>query len=265
MPELKGIDVSQWQGAIDWAMVQADGYSFAVVKATEGLSLVDPEFAANWAGAKAAGLVRGAYHFCRPELGNARQQAQHVVNTVGTLEAGDILALDLETPAGTVDQSAFALDCAGMVAKLAGFPPLLYCSQDWARNRLTDAALAAYPLWLACPGSSCPASIGVWPSVALQQESWTLAVPGIEGEVDGDELARTLDGLRALGKPAVSLRTVVSCAMKPTPDHTSPAVVLLAAGALVAPDGPQTTHWLHCHTSSYSGWLLKAELAAVAS
>ena len=181
---------------------------------------------------------------------------------VGALDVGDILALDLETPEGVeTDESTFALDCAGAVQQLAGFRPLLYANEDWARNRLTDPKLADYPLWLACLSPSVyPAGIGVWPSVALQQYSWTLSVPGVSGDVDGDELARTIDGLKALGKGTVALKLIQDAAMKPTPDHTSVAVVQLAAGAIVAPDGQQTTHWLHCHTSSYSGWLPKSVL-----
>ena len=64
-----GIDVSRWQGIINWAQVKADGFQFAIIKASEGGTFVDPDFASNWAAAKAAGLVRGAYCFTRPESG----------------------------------------------------------------------------------------------------------------------------------------------------------------------------------------------------
>ncbi len=265
MPALKGIDVSLWQGAIDWPRVKEDGFSFALIKASEGLSVSDPQFVYNWAGAKAAGLVRGAYCFTRPELGDAAGQAAHFVQTVvgqGDWLPGDLAAGDFETPEGSTEESAFVLAFLRTCEAAAGFRPLLYSNQDWALHRLTDTRLAAYPLWLACPGEACPASIGVWPYVALAQFSWTLSVPGITGDVDGDELARSLDGLRALGRPATRLKTTVDCALKQAPDHLSRRVVLLTAGVMVGLDGLQTPHWIHCHTSHYSGWLLKADLEA---
>jgi lysozyme len=60
---VQGIDVSRWQGKIDWASVAAAGKQFAFIKATEGGDHIDPRFLENWHGAKQAGLVRGAYHF----------------------------------------------------------------------------------------------------------------------------------------------------------------------------------------------------------
>ncbi len=58
-----GIDVSHHQGPIDWAAVRRSGISFAFIKASEGATLRDPRFVANWSGAAAAGLDRGAYHY----------------------------------------------------------------------------------------------------------------------------------------------------------------------------------------------------------
>lgn len=61
--ETWGIDVSHHQGEIDWTQVARDGVTQAYVKASEGKTLQDDHFAANWAGARAAGLRAGAYHF----------------------------------------------------------------------------------------------------------------------------------------------------------------------------------------------------------
>ncbi len=66
---VQGIDVSQWQGDIDWRMARAAGVRFAYIKATEGGDHLDAKFNDNWMGAKRAGVPRGAYHFvywCRP-------------------------------------------------------------------------------------------------------------------------------------------------------------------------------------------------------
>jgi lysozyme len=92
--ERLGIDVSHHQGAIDWQAVAADGTSFAYIKASEGVDLVDPEFARNWRGAGTAGVDRGAYHFftlCSP----GRAQAQAFLDVMP--DDGELPpALDLE-------------------------------------------------------------------------------------------------------------------------------------------------------------------------
>ena len=66
---IQGIDVSYWQGDIDWQKVRDAGVQFAFIKATEGGDHIDPKFLDNWQAAKRAGVARGAYHFmywCRP-------------------------------------------------------------------------------------------------------------------------------------------------------------------------------------------------------
>src|SRR4051812_36603912 len=63
---LEGVDVSHWQGPINWASVAASGISFAFCKATDGATTVDQTFATNYAGMKANNIVRGAYHYGRP-------------------------------------------------------------------------------------------------------------------------------------------------------------------------------------------------------
>lgn len=79
--ERYGVDVSNHQGAIDWARVADDDIDFAYIKATEGGDFVDARFARNWQGAGRAGLRRGAYHFftlCRP----GEEQAANFVRTL---------------------------------------------------------------------------------------------------------------------------------------------------------------------------------------
>jgi lysozyme len=78
---VRGIDVSNHQGAIDWQRVAADDVAFAIIKATEGGDFVDKSFARNLKGAQAAGLAVGAYHFftfCRP----GADQAANFLTTV---------------------------------------------------------------------------------------------------------------------------------------------------------------------------------------
>jgi lysozyme len=92
---VRGIDVSHHQGEIDWLKTKEDGIQFAFIKATEGGDYQDKSFRDNWAGAKMAGLKRGAYHFftfCRPGV----DQARNFLSVVPRNEAELSPVLDLE-------------------------------------------------------------------------------------------------------------------------------------------------------------------------
>ena len=93
-----GIDVSAWQGTINWAKVADAGIRFAIMKATEGSSWNDPTYAKNVSGATSNGIVVGAYHFADPSSasGDAVAEADHFVS-VARNSPGDIVpALDIE-------------------------------------------------------------------------------------------------------------------------------------------------------------------------
>ena len=87
-PVVKGVDVSHYDGTIDWAAANKAGIAFAFMKSTEGTGFVDPQFAANWKGAGDAGVIRGAYHFFRPAT-DATAQADFFVQTTGVPGKGD--------------------------------------------------------------------------------------------------------------------------------------------------------------------------------
>lgn len=235
MGVLRGIDCSNWQGgAINWDAVAASGITFAFIKATDGVAYTDGDFSRNWAGAKHAGLVRGAYHYSH--VGNSpADETANFLRVVRDLEPSDLVALDSEDGASNgPDISAPALAWLQTVEKAVGFKPILYSYPSYITGRLTSPALAAYPLWLASLTANCPARLGVWPSVTLWQRSWTGQVPGIAGNVDLDQLERSLTGLEALGKPQSSpalLTVITGGALKANdrltglPSHSSPAAI----------------------------------------
>src|ERR1700677_3355012 len=91
-----GIDVSHYQGDIDWHAVAASGVKFAYIKATEGAAYIDPSFAQNVVGAQAAGVLVGVYHFLT--AGDWLAQASNFLETARAQLSGPILpsALDIE-------------------------------------------------------------------------------------------------------------------------------------------------------------------------
>ena len=96
---VQGVDVSHYQGEIDWKQIAAQGIHFAYIKATEGSGYVDERFADNWTGAQAAGLLAGAYHFFSFDS-PAQSQAELYIQTVGPLEGMLVPAIDVEYYAG---------------------------------------------------------------------------------------------------------------------------------------------------------------------
>ncbi len=159
---LRGVDVSHYDGSINWTEAKAAGITFAFAKATEGTGLLDNTFAANWAGMKAAGVVRGAYHFFDPAE-SATAQASFVMNTVGTLEAGDLpIVLDFEQLDGVSESQAVAdaVTFLHTVTQATGKTAILYMSSGFLSG--SYPALAPYTLWVANYGVSCPGMPSEW-------------------------------------------------------------------------------------------------------
>lgn len=278
---LQGLDCSSYQGQPDWHAVAAAGYSFAITKASEGSNISDPTFAYNFAGIKAANMVRGCYHFGRV-ANDPANEARFFLGHLPALDAGDIIALDLEE--GNGDLSQWARTWLDTVEAALGFPPILYTSPDYAMNHLAGAGLSRFNLWLADLSRS-RTSCGQWGTIAMRQYSWEGRVPGINGNVDLDELARDVAGLKKLGKPGAAPPVQppapkayeVSKAgnLKAQPSHKDEHIakdgrgkdVFLPVGAVVIPIGAaQTTDdtWLPVKLpppSNVHGYYPKANIA----
>lgn len=201
-----GIDVSHWQGTIDWPKV-SDNKAFAIIKASEGTGFVDKRFANNRANAKRAGLVVGAYHYFRPGW-DTQAQAQHWFNSVGTLIVGDMIPwLDVEDfrqyvngpIIGTgriVKELAETLVAAD---KLFGVKVGVYTG-SWFWDQLPITWEMDRPLWVATwndngqPGN--PTLPNGWSEYAVHQYSARGSVPGISGPVDLNYAPGDLEALR---------------------------------------------------------------------
>lgn len=214
MPELpRGIDVSNNNGGIDWAAVAASGIQFAIAKVSEGTYFRDGYFAENWQAMKAHGLIRGAYHFAIPSRSGAVAEADYFVDAIGllgqTLEAGDLLALDLEDPDATGDLSDWTLRWLERVEQRVGFKPLVYSSPGYiGDHRLVRLpAIGDYGLWLASWGvPTPPAAPAPWDLVAIHQTGVGPAgsVPGVSGDIDLNRFNGPIESLPLYGKPGAA-------------------------------------------------------------
>lgn len=147
---MKGIDISHWQGAIDWEKVRGAGVEFAVIKATEGSSYTDPRYTAYKAECP---LPMGFYHFLRTaDAARAKEEAGHFLAALAGAPAPMGCWLDCESPelrnGGKAALTGAALAFLELV-EAAGYRAGVYCNRDWARNCLDLAALTQYRLWYA--------------------------------------------------------------------------------------------------------------------
>ena len=197
---LRGIDVSAWQGVIDWQAVAGDGIQFAFVRASHGLDGGDPYFAENWAGTKANGIVRGAYQYFTPEA-DTLAQADLLLATMGPLLPGDLPpVLDIEDHGG-LSASALAAEAARWldhVEAAIGRKPLIYTGKYFWQDHVGSDAFAEHPLWVAQWGVTCPDLPSPWARWTFQQTSATGSIAGVGGDVDTDLFNGTLAELGAL-------------------------------------------------------------------
>lgn len=142
---MNGIDISLWQRGLDLSKIQCD---FVIIKATEGLTIVDPQFRNFVTQAKALNKPMGFYHFARPDKNKAIDEARWYVEAVKPWVRQGILALDWE--AGDLSKTDWALEWLNEVKRLTGVKPMIYTSQ-YVVNAYDFSKIAAgdYGLWIA--------------------------------------------------------------------------------------------------------------------
>lgn len=150
---VKGVDVSHYQGEIDWEHFREQGIDFAFIKATEGSSLVDERFEENREGAKAAGLYAGAYHFFSFDSTPA-SQAEHFIATVGDLSGSLPPVVDIEfygDKRKNPPEKAYVVsglrELLEALEEEYGVKPIIYTTYT-VYNRYIRNAFQEYPLWI---------------------------------------------------------------------------------------------------------------------
>ncbi len=213
---------------INWQQVKKAGKEFAIVKATEGTTYVNPYFNGpyynDYADAAAAGLVHGSYHFARPGLPvgvTARAQAQFFAQTIGAVNTTATLppALDLEVTGGLNPGQlvTWAQDFLLEMRTLTGRTPMLYTYPSFWTNDISDpSALARYPMWMAEYG------VRKGPVSDLWQYTSTARIKGIVGRVDESRFVGT-SGLpwATLSNGTVATPWVASAPAAPVSVRTS--------------------------------------------
>ena len=190
-----GIDVSIYQGRIDFASVAGSGKQAVYIRAGQGFSYVDPNYRSNFENASAAGMDTGFYYYVTAMTpADAETQAAAFVSLIDGLDFTLRPAMDFESFGNL---SASAVNAVGLaflekVQALTGRTPALYADTDAAQT-VWNSTVAAYPLWVAqYSGGAPPDDNGTWSSWSGYQYSDTGQVAGISGSVDLDWFALSL-------------------------------------------------------------------------
>jgi GH25 family lysozyme M1 (1,4-beta-N-acetylmuramidase) len=201
LERVPGIDVSKWQGDVDWAEVASTTVRYVIMRATIGNTAstarsVDPMYFEYLAEATANGLVVGAYH--RANVGRADDDATHEANFFvnnAQIAAGDVLpVLDIEETHGLTisEMQDWVREWVQQVFARTGVKPLVYTSPNfWLANMGNTRWFAdhGYPLWIAHWGVSAPSvPADDWGGKGWTFWQWTSTghVAGIAGNVDRD-------------------------------------------------------------------------------
>jgi lysozyme len=185
-----GVDVSRWQGEIDWPKLRAQGANFAYIKATDGGDHLDPMFKRNWRAATEAGLKRGAYHFfywCR----TAGEQAAWFIRNVPKVEGALPPVIDVEWNGASknckrrpsrervLEKMQVFMD---MLEKHYGQRPIIYTAPDFYRDNL-KGEFQDYPFWLRSVAAH-PAKIYPGRKWVFWQYSGSGLSQGVKGQID---------------------------------------------------------------------------------
>lgn len=199
-----GIDISRYQNNINWKEVKkmkvdSIRINFVFIKATEGKTRIDRYFEINWENAKKNQLIRGAYHFYRPQV-NSKLQAENFINSV-KLEKGDLPpVLDIEMLADGFQVSNTIKGLKNWMKIIENhyhMKPILYTNIDFYNNYLRDEGFDEYPLWIAHYYKN---KLNISQKWYFWQHSDKGKVNGIKGDVDFNVFNGNIEELKSLCK-----------------------------------------------------------------
>ncbi len=177
---IKGIDVSEYQGNMNWSKVKKQGMDFAIIRIGHGNHNIDPYFRVNMINANAAGLKTGVYFYSTAKSTSAsKKDAQWVIQQMRGYNVSYPVCLDLE------DNSQIYLGKAKItkIAKAfldeiaaAGYTPMIYANENWANNYVDMSKLPGVYRWIARYSGEYDTSI----SRDIWQAGSTIVLDGVD-------------------------------------------------------------------------------------
>ena len=183
--EVFGVDVSSYQGVVDWPMLAGQGVDFAFIKATEGSALQDRQFTVNWSGAQSAGIRTGAYHFLSYDS-PGETQAENFISVVPVTQGAlppvvdiEFYGLYLETPPDKEHVRSILDPLLERLEAHYGVKPILYVTYRSYYRYLAGGGYEEYPIWC-----SSPTVFPLVPGWDFWQYSHTARLEGYYGSQD---------------------------------------------------------------------------------
>lgn len=184
-----GIDVSNYQGDIDFAQVRSSGIEAVYIKAGEGGNMTDPFFLQNYERASAADMIVGFYYYVTAfTTAEAAEQAQHFYELIRDKNFSARPAMDYESFSNPdiAAINAIGLTFLRELERLSGVRPMIYSDASDAQT-IWSNDFSIYPLWIAdYYSTNGPAGNDIWEHQSGFQYSDTGSVLGISGDVDMD-------------------------------------------------------------------------------
>lgn len=194
---LAGVDVSHYQGEVDWSTLLAGGVSFAFAKASDGINYTDPMWQTNQQNAESAGVPLGGYHFYEPN-DEPDLQAQNFLKALGDNSGRLPPVVDLEKSPASGQEAPYLQDVQTFLAAIedaTGCTPMIYASPYFYTKYLGDD-VSRYPLWLAeYSATARPPNGRDW---LFWQYSQNGTAAGISGAVDLDWFSGDSSALASL-------------------------------------------------------------------
>ncbi len=158
----KGIDISSWQGDVNFKEVKENGIEIVYIKGTEGSHYLNPRADEYYLKAKSNDILIGFYHFFRPKV-DAKIQANFFSSYVKKKDFNCKLALDIEVTDGcnTDELSKNCITFLEEVKSLTGKEVVVYTYTSFAKTSLTKE-LGRYPLWVANYDVEKPEENAIW-------------------------------------------------------------------------------------------------------
>ena len=191
MSELKGIDISNWSGSVDFKGVKDSGVEIVYIQATEGTFYTDPYLQEFYDGVKENGLKVGFYHFFNPGTSPTPiEQARYFVDAISGMEVDCRLAIDLEQTGGLSKEevSSQAVEFLKEVEKYSNKNVVVYTYTNFAQTELdSNSGIGDYPVWIAQYSKNPPEYNPIWKdNYAGWQYSDSGYIDGIDANVDLD-------------------------------------------------------------------------------
>ena len=184
--KINGVDLSKWQGEVDFAQIKQAGNAYVFIKATQGATGADPNYARNIGAARATGLAAGSYHFYMTNDTAEVQFAQFA--KTASVQHGDlppVVDIEVLSSNSLPDLAAEVVRFLNLLEKQYGAKPIIYSGRNFANDYLKG--LADYPLWLAEYNNDQAPQLPLdWTAWTFWQYSQSGSVAGVSGQVDLD-------------------------------------------------------------------------------